>query len=215
MSADASDDPRDPAARPLPGRILLVGLSGAGKSTVGGLLAERLGYAFVDLDREVERAAGRSVAVLFEEAGEAEFRRLEAGASEAARERVRAVVATGGGWMARDDLPRAWTEAVRVWLRVSPATAARRLGGAGDRPLLASADPEPALARLLEERRRAYAEAELAVETEGRSPAEVVDAILKQLPRTRLPRASEGVESRPGSGERPGSGDRGSRRSKS
>lgn len=185
------DPPDRGGTPPVPDRILLVGLSGAGKSTVGRLLAERLGYAFIDLDAEVEEAAGRSVAAIFRRSREAGFRRLEARASDAARRRRRAVVATGGGWMARDDLERSWSGAVRVWLRVSPATAAARLGAAPSRPLVAGSDPETGLARLLEERRRAYAEAELAVDTDRRSPAAVVEQILKQLPPTRLPRASE------------------------
>lgn len=202
MSAPPGE-PDEPGASGVPGRILLVGLSGSGKSTVGRLLARRLGYGFLDLDEEVERATGRSVADIFRRSGEEEFRRLEVRASEAARARNRVVVATGGGWMARRDVERAWSDAVRVWLRVSPATAAARLAGTGDRPLLAGADPEATLADLLEERRGAYAEAEVAVETERRSPAGVVAEILKQLPGTRLPRASEGVETRRARGDAP------------
>lgn len=149
---------------------------------MGRELAARLGYRFVDLDGEIEAAAGRSVSEIFETQGESAFRRLETEATRAIRGRRDLVVATGGGWMARSDIDRAAPGSVRVWLRVRPATAARRLAGRpGTRPLVDADAPEASLARTLAARHAAYAEAECEVDTEGRSPAEVAEETLKQL----------------------------------
>ena len=170
-----------------PSCILLVGLSGSGKSTVGRELANRIGYRFVDLDSEIESVAGASVREIFQARGESGFRRLEAEATEAIRGVRDIVVATGGGWMAREDIERAWPDSVRVWLRVRPETAMQRLASwLETRPLLDPGAPERSLARRLEARRAAYADAEYEVDTEGRSPAEVVDEALKQLRGIRL-----------------------------
>jgi shikimate kinase len=165
-----------------PSRIFLVGLSGSGKSTVGRELADRIGYGFVDLDGEIETVAGQSVPEIFRTRGESVFRRLEAEATEAIRSRRHLVVATGGGWMARSDIDRATPGSVRVWLRVRPETAARRLAlRMATRPLVDPDAPEDSLARTLAARRAAYADAECEVDTEDRSPTEVVEEALKQL----------------------------------
>ena len=183
----------------VPRKIWLVGLSGSGKSTIGPLLARRLGYRYVDLDREVEELAGETIPDLFRVGGEAEFRRFEArAASRTARARD-VVVATGGGWMARRDIDRASGGRVRVWLRVSPETAIHRLSreGAEARPLLAGPDAAAALAALLAAREAAYAEAELVVETDGREPEDVVEVALRGLRR---------IVARPADGEGPTEG---------
>ena len=167
----------------VPRKIWLVGLSGAGKSTIGSLLARRLGYRYVDLDREVEELAGATIPHLFRVGGEAEFRRFEARAASRAARMAGVVVATGGGWMARRDIDRTSGGQVRVWLRVRPETAIHRLSGEGAevRPLLAVPDPAAALAALLAAREAAYAEAELALETDGREPDAVVEVALRRL----------------------------------
>lgn len=169
----------------VPRKIWLVGLSGAGKSTIGPLLARRLGYRYVDLDREVEELAGATIPHLFRVGGEAEFRRFEARAASRAARATEVVVATGGGWMARRDIDRTSGGRVRVWLRVRPETAIHRLSreGAEARPLLAGSDPEAALAALLAEREAAYAEAEVVLETDGREPEDVAEVALKSLRR--------------------------------
>ena len=169
----------------VPRKIWLVGLSGAGKSTIGPLLAQRLGYRYVDLDREVEALAGETIPRLFGVGGEAEFRRFEARAASRAARATDVVVATGGGWMARRDIDRASGGRVRVWLRVRPETAIHRLSreGAEARPLLAGPDPAVALATLLAAREAAYAEAEVVLETDGREPEDVVEVALRSLRR--------------------------------
>lgn len=170
-----------------PRRIWLVGLSGAGKSTVGPILARRLGYGFIDLDDEIEELAGETIPRVFRHRGEAEFRRLEARAATRAATAAKVVVATGGGWMARRELDRTSGGRVRIWLRVRPESAIHRLvgGGTSARPLLAGPNPEAALAALLAEREAAYAEAELVLETEGREPEEVAEAAVRALRRFR------------------------------
>lgn len=183
-------DARGPASSSpeLPSRIVLVGFMAAGKSTVGRRLAERVGYRFVDLDEEVVRRAGRTIAAIFRRDGEPAFRRLEAEASRALDAQRAFVLAVGGGWMARPELRDRWPDAVRVWLRVGAAEAVARLereGGLASRPLLDPVDPERAARELLAERETAYAAAEISVETEGRDPDAVVGEILRRLTGTR------------------------------
>lgn len=156
-------------------RVVLVGFMCAGKTAVGELLARRLGWAFVDLDRVIEEREGRSVREIFAAAGEAEFRRIEAEVSDEVCGWARMVLAPGGGWIsnaARRDPPGEGT--VRVWLRVSPEEAVRRASATpGSRPLLAGPDPLGAARRLLAEREARYSLSSVPVDTEGSTPAEV------------------------------------------
>lgn len=179
----------------VPRKIWLVGLSGAGKSTVGPLLARRLGYRFLDLDREIEARAGESVSRVFRGRGEAGFRRLEADVAARVAQEEDVVVATGGGWMARRDIDRASGGRVRIWLRVRPETAIHRLSrdGVEPRPLLAGPDPAATLAALLAAREAAYSEAELTLETDGREPEDVVEVAVTGL-RSLAARAPAGQE---------------------
>jgi len=166
----------------LPDRVVLVGFMAAGKSTVGSRLADRIGYAFADLDDEVERAAGRTIPEIFRTEGETAFRELEARVTARFDDRRRLVLAAGGGWMARPELRDRWPDAVRIWLRVSPEEVLRRLAGRLDtRPVLDPGSPERSIRAILERRRPAYAEAELAVETDGLAPGEVVERVLEAL----------------------------------
>lgn len=179
-SDPAEDRPAGP--RSLPGPIVLVGLSGAGKTVVGRLLAARLGWSFLDLDSEVEREAGCSIADLFDRAGEPAFRDLEDQVTRSAIVESKTVVSTGGGWMARPELRDTWPGAVRVWLRVEPGSAVSRLArDRSTRPLLAGPDPEAAVRRLLADRLSAYRLAEIAVRTDGLTPEAVVDATMDRL----------------------------------
>ncbi len=158
--------------------VILVGLPGSGKTTVGALVAARLRAPFFDVDRAIETRAGRTVARIFADDGEAEFRALE---RDAARELLAgepAVLAPGGGWFADAEQRRAALAAgYAVYLETSPGVAARRLGGGAGRPLLKGFDPVLRMCRLLEDREGAYLEAPGRVATDARSPDEVADAV--------------------------------------
>lgn len=164
--------------------VVLLGLMGAGKSTVGRALAAATELPFVDLDARIADEAGKDIPTIFAEEGEAAFREMEAGAlKRVARERP-LVLAVGGGtpvrasnWPVMEEIGRC------VWLDVDPETAARRADD-GSRPLLYEADPEAKLRALLAARREAYARAELRVDA-GRPVDEVVDRILRALDESR------------------------------
>jgi shikimate kinase len=168
------------------GTVWLVGMMGAGKSTVGALLARRLGRPFVDSDEEVERAAGRSVAEIFASDGEAAFRRLEREVVESHLGEA-AVVALGGGAIADAGLRAAVAASgTLVYLRAEEATLLRRLGDCETRPLLAGGDAGERRARLralLDARRETYESADVVVATDGLEPAAVAEAVARALER--------------------------------
>jgi shikimate kinase len=159
--------------------LILVGLPGAGKSTVGALLATKLGRQFLDFDAEIERRQGMPVSQIFGERGEPGFRELERALTEEVKAQDNLVLAPGGGWVS-DPATVAILRppAKMVYLRVRPETALKRLGGAaGSRPLLNRPDPLAELNKLLEQRRVAYQGADLEVGTEMHTPEQVTDEI--------------------------------------
>jgi shikimate kinase len=168
-------------------RIALIGISGAGKSAVAPLLARRLGMEAVDLDEQVERVAGMSVAAIFETQGEPRFRALEAAAlrealdaDQSSERSAGLVLALGGGVLGRDENRSLLRERGFVaWLQVAPETAARRIGSAGAaaRPLVGAA-PVARLRELLAAREEGYrAVAHAVIDTEGRTPEEVAESV--------------------------------------
>lgn len=179
-----------------PGTIVLVGFMGAGKSTVGRLLARELGWRFVDADEALEARAGRTIASFFEADDEPGFRALEA---EVVGDLVSSpdplVVATGGGWAADPSRVRGLPDsALAVWLRVSPEVAVRRASGEAPshpgehpapRPLLDVEDPVDTARVLLAERNAGYGAASVKIETDGRPPGQIVQDILKRIGRVR------------------------------
>jgi shikimate kinase len=165
------------------GNLLLVGPMGAGKSHVGRLLAERLGWAFVDVDARVVEAAGRPIPAIFAEEGEPGFRAREARALAEALGRGRQVIATGGG-VVLDPVNRAALLGAQcvVYLEVAPQEQLRRLADDRQRPLLAVADPARRLADLQAEREPLYREvATLAVDTTTYTPERVAEALATLL----------------------------------
>lgn len=165
-----------------PAHLVLVGMMGTGKTTVGRDVAAALGRAFVDVDAEVEAEAGRTVPAIFAAGGEPAFRRLE----EEALARVLAgsdpaVVATGGGAVLEPGNRRALAPHLVVWLRARPETLAGRLAGDGGRPLLADGGDVDLLDRLralAAERADLYAEvADHVVDVDGLDPAGAADAV--------------------------------------
>lgn len=161
-------------------RIVLVGLPGAGKSTVGALVAAGLGWEFVDLDTEIECASGMRVPEIFRQEQESGFRAREQAATEALRGRTRMVLAPGGGWVLDlANLELLGPGTLTVYLRVSAEVAASRLESAlGTRPLLDDAEPVERLKFLLATREAAYLQANHTVTVDSMSSAEVASLIV-------------------------------------
>ncbi len=165
---------------PAVARVVLLGFMASGKTTVGGLLARRLGWRHLDLDEEIEREEGRSVAEIFRAEGEAYFRRREAETTERVLEAPHTVISPGGGWATNPSLTgRLPAGTLSVWLRVSPEEVLRRLGEAEvrRRPLLAGPDAAATVRRLLRERETLYRRAARAVDTDARHAADVAREI--------------------------------------
>ena len=169
--------------------VVLVGLMGAGKTTVGRRLAARLGLPFHDADAEVERAAGITVAELFARYGEAEFRRGEQGVIRRLLSGPPIVLATGGGAF-MDEATRAVVrrQAVSVWLRCPLDVLERRVGGRHHRPLLREGRPRDVLSALMTRRHPVYAEADLVVDCGENSVDHTTDQALDALSRHGPPR---------------------------
>ena len=145
--------------------IALIGLRGAGKSTLGRMLAERIGWSFVELNKEIERQNGLSVAEIIALYGQEGFRRMEQAALVALLARNELMVlATGGGAFLREETRRRIQDkAVSVWLKADADVIMRRVRRRADRPLLKTADPEGTIARLLIEREPVYQLADLTI----------------------------------------------------
>lgn len=161
--------------------IVLVGIPGAGKSTVGRELAARLQWPFVDVDAEIAARERLSVREIFATRGEAHFRALEREATERlALAATPAVVAPGGGWITVPGLVDLLRPPARlIWLRVSPARALERLGkGVERRPLLSGPDPLAALTAILGAREAFYLQADHVVSVETMTPFAAVEHIV-------------------------------------
>jgi shikimate kinase len=158
---------------------VLVGFMGAGKSTVGPLLAARLGWDFLDMDARIEERLGMSVAECFRRLGEEAFREEERKVALDLVDRERVVIAAGGGAFARDDtrglLKR---NAVTVWLRCGLDAVLRRVPADGRRPL---AGNRAIMAARLAEREPSYREADVHVATEEAEPELVVDRVVSAV----------------------------------
>jgi shikimate kinase len=162
--------------------IVLVGLMGAGKSTVGRRLAKRLGLPFVDSDIEIEEASGASTAELFERFGEHDFRDGERRlVARLVNGEVR-VIATGGGAFIDPRTRQLLNErAITVWLDAPIDVLAERTTRRDNRPLLKKGDRTEILARLSDERRDGYAEAQIHIRSGGGAHSDVVETIIAAL----------------------------------
>lgn len=162
--------------------VVLVGIMGAGKTTVGRRLAPRLGLPFYDADLEIERAAGMTVSELFQAHGEAAFRRGEAQVIARLLAGPPLVLATGGGAVVDPETRRLIREhAIAVWLKADIDTVLRRATRRNTRPLLQQGDPRATLSRLLDERAPFYAQADVAVESLSGPHSRTVDAIIEAI----------------------------------
>ncbi len=165
--------------------IVLVGMMGSGKSSVGRRLASRLGLPFVDADAEIETAAGMTIAEIFAQRGEAEFRDGERRViSRILTTRSPLVLATGGGaFMNAETRARIADLGVSIWLKAEPEVLMRRVRRNAKRPLLQTADPEETLRRMLREREPVYALADLTLVSRDDPHDVVVGAAIKSLER--------------------------------
>lgn len=167
---------------PAPKPIVLVGLMGAGKTSIGRLLAKRLELEFIDADREIEQAAQCSIEQIFERHGEAEFRDGEQRVIARLLTGPVHVLATGGGAFMRKqtrDVIRG--RGISVWLRADLDLLLRRVLRRKNRPLLKNKNPRQTLEKLMEERYPIYAEADIVVDSGDLPPATIVDTVIESL----------------------------------
>ena len=163
--------------------IVLVGLMGAGKSSVGRILAAKLAMPFVDSDDEVEKAAGCSIEDIFDIYGEDAFRDVEERVIERLLNGPPIVLASGGGaFMRAATRERISAQAVSVWLRANLAILERRTRRrAAGRPLLKDTDPSEKLKQLIKERYPVYEQADIIVESIDETPEKTADRIIEEL----------------------------------
>ncbi|GED97890.1 shikimate kinase [Gordonia crocea] len=160
--------------------MVLAGFMGAGKSSVGRTVANRLGVGFLDTDVELERDTGRRIPDIFATDGEQAFRALEAATVTRVLDEFDGVVALGGGSVTVPAIRAALAGHHLVYLRVSPAAGFARVAGS-DRPLLAGDDPRGTYAALLHERAALYDTLAAATVDADQSVADVVEAVLATL----------------------------------
>ena len=162
--------------------IVLVGLMGAGKTTVGRRLSDKLGVPFVDADHEIEIAAGKRIAEIFADHGEAYFRDGERKVIARLLESGAQVMATGGGAFMNEETRRRIREAgVSVWLRADLALLLKRVSRRSDRPLLNNDDPTTVMTRLVEQRYPVYATADITVDSQDIPHTSIVNDVIKAL----------------------------------
>jgi shikimate kinase len=165
-----------------PRTVTLVGMMGAGKSSIGRRLALRLGIPFVDADVEIEKAAGMTINDIFAVRGEAEFRAGEARVILRLLEGGPQVLATGGGAFTNPDTRTAIAaKGISIWLKVEFDVLMKRIKRRHDRPLLKTADPGATLRKLMEERDPVYALADLTVQSREVMHEKIVDEIVSAL----------------------------------
>jgi len=162
--------------------IVLVGMMGSGKSSIGRRLAARLGIAFVDADSEIEQAAGMTIAEIFERHGEPYFRAGEARVIARLLDQGPQVLATGGGaFMNADTRAAIGHKGVSIWLKAELEVLIKRIKRRSDRPLLKTDDPTATLTALIAQRYPIYGEADLTVLSRDAPHDAIVDEIIAAL----------------------------------
>jgi shikimate kinase len=177
--------------------IVLVGMMGAGKSSIGRRLAARLGLPFIDADTEIEAAAGMSISDMFETHGEPYFRSGEARVIARLLEHGPQVLATGGGaFMNEQTRALVRHKGVSVWLRADFDVLMRRIKRRTDRPLLQTSDPAATLEKLIAERYPVYGEADVTVFSREVPHDTIVDEIIAAVAaKLGVPHPAEGAAS--------------------
>jgi len=172
--------------------IFLTGFSGSGKSTIGPLLANSLGYEFIDLDQAIEQSAGKSITRIFADEGEPAFRLLEVKALQALAGKTEMVVSLGGGVLEHDECFRFIREnGTLIYLKSTPKALAKRLCHKTDRPLLlgengtrlSHEEIERRITLILEKRETRYSEADLTVQTDTKRIGSTVEELTRKINR--------------------------------
>ncbi len=162
--------------------VVLVGMMGAGKSTIGRRLSARLRLPFLDADTEIETAAGMSIPDIFEARGEPAFRDGEARVIARLLDNGPGVIATGGGAFMREETRnRIRDKAISIWLKADAEIIMRRVKRRADRPLLQTSDPEATVGRLLSEREPIYQRADLTVWSRDVPHEKIVEECMEAL----------------------------------
>ncbi|MEL6459043.1 MAG: shikimate kinase [Cyanobacteria bacterium J06621_15] len=163
--------------------LYLIGMMGAGKTTVGRLLASELGYGFVDTDEVITASAKKSINQIFAEEGEAEFRQLESDVLSQVSAYTKLAVATGGGIILKRENWSYLHHGLIVWLDANPGLLYNRLKEDTTRPLLQDSNPLSKITNILKERESLYALADLRITLqEGDTPEEITKRVMKQIP---------------------------------
>lgn len=161
--------------------LYLIGMMGAGKTTIGRKLANRLGYGFVDTDALIEQSANQKVSELFASAGEPTFRQLETQVLSQVSSYTNLVVATGGGIILERMNWSYLHHGIVIWLDVPISILVARLSGDTSRPLLKDTNLSNKLTTLMADRGDLYAQADIRIEYEGKSVSRTCDRILKAI----------------------------------
>jgi shikimate kinase len=162
--------------------IVLVGLMGAGKSTIGRRLAQKLDLAFVDADAEIEQAAGKSVQDIFRDHGEASFREGERRVIARLLESGPQVLATGGGaFMNEETRNNISSRGIAVWLRADIELLMKRVRRRDNRPLLKTDNPEEVMQTLIDQRYPVYGRADIIVESRDVPHSSIVSDVIRAL----------------------------------
>ncbi len=163
--------------------LYLIGMMGAGKTTVGQLIAKHLGYGFLDTDQVIVQVAGKSINQIFAESGETAFRELESKVLSDICAYTKLTIATGGGIVMS---PKNWSylhHGLTVWLDASVELLYQRLLDDTSRPLLQDVDPLGKLRSLLEQRQPLYAQADLRIPLdENKTPEEIAEQVIELIP---------------------------------
>ena len=162
--------------------ITLVGFMGTGKSTVGRILAARLGYKLVDVDHEIENEQGVTISQIFSDLGEPYFRMLERDMIKSLSSKEKLVVSAGGGAVIDPkNVEHMKMGGPVVCLTATPEEIFRRVGGSKHRPLLQAPDPMARIVELLAAREQYYMRADIVIDTSGLKPDKVADNILEKV----------------------------------
>ncbi len=162
--------------------VILTGFMGTGKTEVGRMLAQKLGYKLIDADTEIEKEQKITITEIFKQYGEPKFRDIEADVIKRLSLIKNSVISTGGGAVLRqENIDNLKKNGIIICLTASPETILKRTGNNNDRPLLQVENPLQKIKELLEFRKPYYERSDVMIDTEGKSPLQVVEEIIEKV----------------------------------